>query len=109
MPLVPDDFRDGDRVPVQDLNAILACLRELMTREGVTINRWVKTPSGGIVVGSYADCAVAARDPLTNTMFDGTATVRVFHLEGATQDIAGLRYIVVTWCSGQWIPAIDPC
>jgi hypothetical protein len=110
---VPRDFQDGDIVTLEDMNAILAVLRELngdvAGDRQARGPRYVKTPTGGIPVGGSANCTVASRNPTSGAMTDGTATLKVFHHPGATVDVEELIYIVVDRVSGTWQPIVEAC
>lgn len=111
MPAVPNDYQEGDALTVQDVNGVLACLRDLYNKIAVmhTELRFVKTPVAGIAAGGTADCKVCSINPSTGAVIEGTATLKVRHLPGATNAVAGSTYIVVGKVPGAWLPIVEPC
>lgn len=110
---IPADYVDGDGPTIDDMNNILAFLRETSTFMATQLAfqgpRYVKTPVGGIAAGSSALCTVASRSPISGAMTDGTAQLKVWHHPGASTAVGGSRYIVVDFVQGVWQAIVEAC
>lgn len=109
---IPRDFEEGDGPTLDDMNAILAALRELREAVNGAVSplRYCKTPGGGIAAGNNsANCTMAGRNPSTGVMVDGTATLKVWNLPGSTQAVGGSVYIVAGYVNGRWVAIAEAC
>lgn len=107
---VPPDYVEGDGPTLDDMNAILANLRELWqaidraTRE----LHYAITPASGIAVGGSADCIMCGRNPFTGAMIQSTKSVKVWNHPGAGA-IEGGVYVVIGRVSNNWTVLLEPC
>jgi hypothetical protein len=110
MKRIPDDFGEGDGLSVEDVNEILAAMRELqeLVKTSRQELRKAKTPSGGIPANGSANCTVAAWNPYISTWANGSTTLKVWNPSSAAA-VAGNTLITAAFVSGRWECILEPC
>ena len=110
MKSIPDDFTEGDALTFEDVNEILAALREVQTQiqTGKSQVRKAKTPSGGIPANGSANCTSCVWNPFINVWADGTVQIKVYNPSSASA-IAGSTRITIAFVSGRWECVVEPC
>ena len=110
MKKIPDDKGEGDGLSVEDVNEMLAAMRELQELVNASKQelRKVKTPSGGIAASGSASCTVNAWNPYTNAFANGTMTLKVWN-PSSSAAVAGNTLITAALVSGRWEVILEPC
>ena len=107
---LPHDFAEGDGLGFEDVNAIVAAIRELriLVAQNKTSLKKVKTPASGIPANGSADCTVQAWNPFIKQWAIGQLKIACWNPSLSTP-IGGSSLVTVAWVSGRWEVIVEPC
>ena len=110
MKKIPADKGEGDGLSVEDVNEMLAAMREMqeLLKNSKQELRKVKTPSGGIPASGSANCTVNSWNPYTNAFANGTLVLKVWN-PSSSAAVAGNTLITAGLVSGRWECLVEPC